>query len=300
MNRVKTIHNIDEYAKNKGLGDYIKVNEVKNLLAVRHTQTTTFEGNVYEPITCLILQGSKEIDVNNNVTKFSAGQALIVSHDTLVSARILEASIDEPFVSLVLSIDLTLLREIHLQMGEKHDLSKLDNHLPSSLEIAQADEHLADAICRYFDISQDPIEASIMAPMVMKEIHFRLLTAKHGGMLRQLLNRDSHASRISKAIAQIRDGFCQPLLVADLAKSIGMSTSSFHEHFKSVIGTTPLQYQKELRLLKARQLLSNGDHTVSQAAFDVGYESATQFSREYMRKFDVSPRTDVGRELLIV
>ncbi len=295
-----TIQNIDHYVQKFSQSDYIKVKEVENLIAIRHTQTTTFEGNVYEPIVCLILQGAKEIGMNGHVAQFTAGQALIVSHDTLVTARVTEASVDKPFISLVLSIDLALLREIHLEMGEQHDLSGLDHQKAGSLEIAQADEKLADAICRYFDMSQDPLEASIMAPIVMKEIHFRLLTARHGGMLRQLLNRDSHASRIYKAIGKIRESFSQTLVVAELAKSVGMSASSFHEHFKTVAGTTPLQYQKELRLLEARKILANGDISVSQTAFDVGYESATQFSREYARKFNVSPREDVGRELMAV
>lgn len=296
----KTIQNIDQYVQKFSQSDYIEVKEVENLIAIRHTQTTTFEGNVYEPIVCLILQGSKEIGMNGKITQFTAGQALIVSHDTLVTARVNDASVGKPFISLVLSIDLALLREIHLEMGEQHDLSALDHQKAGSLEIAQADEKLADAMCRYFDMSQDPLEASIMAPIVMKEIHFRLLTACHGGMLRQLLNRDSHASRIYKAIGQIRDSFSQTLVVAELAKSVGMSASSFHEHFKAVAGTTPLQYQKELRLLEARKLLSEGSLSVSQTAFDVGYESATQFSREYARKFNVSPRADVGRELMAV
>lgn len=296
----ETIQNIDQYVQKFSQSDYIKVKEVENLIAIRHTQTTTFEGNVYQPIACLILQGSKEIGMNARVTQFTAGQALIVSHDTLVTARVTEASMDKPFISLVLSIDLALLREIHLEMGEQHDLSALDHQKAGSLEIDQADEKLADAMCRYFDMSQDPLEASIMAPIAMKEIHFRLLTARHGGMLRQLINRDSHASRIYKAIGQIRDSFSKTLVVAELAKSVGMSASSFHEHFKTVAGTTPLQYQKELRLLEARKLLSEGSLSVSQTAFDVGYESATQFSREYARKFNVSPRADVGRELMAV
>lgn len=299
MNK-ETIQNIDQYVQKFSQSDYIMVKEVENLIAIRHTQTTTFEGNVYEPIACLILQGSKEIGMNKKVTQFTAGQALIVSHDTLVTARVTEASVDKPFISLVLSIDLALLREIYLEMGEQYDLSGLEHQNAGSLEIAQADEKLADAVCRYFDMSQDPLEASIMAPIVMKEIHFRLLTARHGGMLRQLLNRDSHASRIYKAIGQIRNNFSQTLVVAELAKSVGMSASSFHEHFKAVAGTTPLQYQKELRLLEARKILANGDISVSQTAFDVGYESATQFSREYARKFNVSPREDIGRELMAV
>jgi AraC-like DNA-binding protein len=128
-----------------------------------------------------------------------------------------------------------------------------------------------------------------LAPLVLKEIHFRLLRAQHGGMLRQLLRHDSPANRISKSIAIIRMNFRNTLSVANLATESGMSLSAFHEHFKSVTATTPLQYQKELRLLEAQRLLLSGNATVASAAFDVGYESPTQFSREFSRKFGLSP-----------
>ena len=131
-----------------------------------------------------------------------------------------------------------------------------------------------------------------LAPLVLREIHFRLLRAQHGGMLRQLLLHESPASRISKAIALIRSGYKAPIAVADLAAAAGMSQSTFHEHFKSLTSTTPLQYQKELRLLEARRLLMSGGKSVASAAYDVGYESPTQFSREYARKFGIPPRDE--------
>jgi AraC-like DNA-binding protein len=134
-----------------------------------------------------------------------------------------------------------------------------------------------------------------MMPLIRKELHFRLLLAPHGAMLRQLVSHDSHASCIARAIERIRESFRAPLAVPELAQAAGMSPSSFHKHFKTITETTPLQYQKDLRLLEARRLLQEGHHSVSETAFEVGYESPTQFSREYARKFGASPRNDIAR-----
>lgn len=133
-----------------------------------------------------------------------------------------------------------------------------------------------------------------MAPLIRREIHFRLLLARHGAMLRQLVRQESAASRISKAIGKIRQDFKTQIAVSELARTAGMSVSSFHEHFRTLTATTPLQYQKDLRLIEARQLLIDGTRSVSNVAFEVGYESPTQFSREYSRKFGVSPRRDLA------
>ena len=141
----------------------------------------------------------------------------------------------------------------------------------------------------FFDLIDRPLEAKVMAPLVLREIHFRLLMAQHGGMLRQLLQRGSHASRLTKVLERIKNDYTAPLAVTELASIAGMSPSSFHEHFKALTATTPLQYQKNLRLIEARRLLLDCGHNVSSAAFEVGYESPTQFTREYTRKFGASP-----------
>ena len=131
--------------------------------------------------------------------------------------------------------------------------------------------------------------------MILKEIHYRLLLSPIGGMLRNLLSVDSHVSRIAKSIQWIRAKLREPLVVGELAQVAGMSQSSFHEHFKSVTGTTPLQYQKDLRMIGARTLVERGVPSVSFAGFQVGYESAAQFSRDYSRKFGCSPKQHHAR-----
>lgn len=131
--------------------------------------------------------------------------------------------------------------------------------------------------------------------MLAREIHYRLLTAPFGAMLRSLLRYDSSASAVASAIVQIRRRFREPLVVAELAREVGMSVSAFHRHFKAVTASSPLQYQKDLRLLEARRMLRIGTASVSTAAYEVGYESPSQFSREYRRKFGCAPKHDAAK-----
>jgi AraC-like DNA-binding protein len=135
----------------------------------------------------------------------------------------------------------------------------------------------------------------VLGPLTSREIHYRLLMAPFGGMLRLLIRHDSNASAIARAIGHIRGDLRSPITIPDLARRVGMSASSFYQHFKRTTSTTPLQYQKELRLLEARQLLRTGGASVTTAAFEVGYESLSQFSREYARKFGVPPSRDALR-----
>jgi transcriptional regulator GlxA family with amidase domain len=153
----------------------------------------------------------------------------------------------------------------------------------------------SDPLARYLALMDAPLDAQVLGPSILREIHFRLLMSPIGGMLRNLLLIDSHASRVARAIQRIRTGFREPLAVADLARTAGMSVSSFHEHFRSVTGTTPLQYQKDLRLIEARKFLASGGQPVSMAAYAVGYESPTHFSRDYARKFGTPPSRDAMR-----
>lgn len=134
-----------------------------------------------------------------------------------------------------------------------------------------------------------PLDAHVLGPAILREIHYRLVLSPLGAMVRTLASADSHASRVARAIHKVRAEFRAPLSVPDLARTAGMSASSFHEHFKSVTGTTPLQYQKALRLIEARALITERAASVAQAAFAVGYESPTHFSRDYARKFGRPP-----------
>lgn len=276
------------YIKDNGTFGEACPTGVDGLFAMSSARTTTYEATLYEPVMCLVLQGVKEAHLGERKFRYGAGDSLIVSHAVPALSGVIEASSDKPYVSLALQLDLAMVRSLYDDIGEA-DASESD---PQSMNVAETDAALADAMTRLFRISRNPLEVRALAPLALKEIHFRLLRARHGGMRRQLLLHDSPASRISKAIARIRTDFKAHIPVADLALTAGMSQSTFHQHFKSLTATTPLQYQKDLRLLETQRLLRTNTQAVSSVAFEVGYESPTQFSREYTRKFGVSPRRE--------
>lgn len=252
----------------------------------RREAVSAFEAALYNPFICLILQGRKEIHIGHNSVSLMPGDAFLVSHDLPVTAKILEASPEAPYRALVFSLDLGILRSLYEQVGEVI----LEDTSASALSATAADPAYITPMIRYLELMDAPLDAQVLGPMIVREIHFRLLMSPIGGMLRNLLSVDSHASRIAKAIMRIRNKFREPLIVAELAQIAGMSPSSFHEHFKSVTGTTPLQYQKDLRMIEAREILMRGACSVSFAGFEVGYESPTHFSRDYSRKFGCSPK----------
>jgi AraC-like DNA-binding protein len=256
------------------------------LYIIRKDAISEFESAVYNPVICLILQGNKEIVAGTQSVSLERGDALLVSHDLPITAKITSASPKTPYLSLVLALDLGVIRGLYEQVWDKV------SDFPDATSFASsiADPAWTEPLTRYCSLMDSQLESEVLGPQILREIHFRLLMSPIGGMLRKLLSVDSHASRISKAIMQIRANFRSPLVVADLAQLVGMSQSSFHEHFKSVTSTTPLQYQKDLRMIEARNLLEGGVRSVSVAGFEVGYESPTHFSRDYSRKFGCSPK----------
>lgn len=258
---------------------------IGGLLLLKQDAPSAFEATVYEPVMCLILRGRKQVSVGQQTLSFGSGECLLVSHDLPVNSRISKA----PYLALVLPVDLAILRRLYEQVEE----AALDDERARATETHRADPALLDALCRYLALADSPADAKVLGPLIATELHYRLLMAPFGGMLRSLLRHDSNASAITRAIAHIRGDLCAPLAVPELARRVGMSPSSFHKHFKAITSTTPLQYQKELRLLEARRLLSTGGASVTAAAYDVGYESPSQFSREYARKFGAPPSRDL-------
>lgn len=261
-----------------------------NLSVLRQDEVSAFDAFVYQPVICLILQGAKETTIGDQTIQLQAGDAVLVSHDLPVISRITMATPDRPYLALILSLELSLVRSLYEQVGPV----TAETPGARSLTAGPADPAWMEPLARYLALKDAPLDAQVLGTSILREIHFRLLLSPLGGMLRNLLAVDSHASRIAKAIIRIRSDFRQPLAIALLAKTAGMSQSSFHEHFKLVTGTTPLQYQKDLRMITARDLLQSGQHAVSSVSFEVGYESPTHFSRDYTRKFGLSPSKDVN------
>jgi AraC-like DNA-binding protein len=261
---------------------------VDGLTVMQARHPTTLTPTVYTPVVCLILQGAKEIALGPHVIECGPGASVIVSHTLPIESRITRATYDTPYVAMVLQLEIGVLRSLVNDI----DGELSDEPASIAIEVDQAEPQLIDAMGRLFALADDRAGARVLAPLIRREIHYRLVTAEHGSRLRALLDRSSHDSRILRAIDRIRSGYADSLSVVELAGIAAMSPSSFHEHFKAVTATTPLQYQKELRLLEARRLLVDEQRSVTEAAFDVGYHSPTQFSREYSRKFGVPPRED--------
>ena len=261
------------------------VRPMEGLVLLRQSTPSSLEASLYSPVLCLILQGRKQVSIGEQTLSFGVGECLLVSHDLPVSSRVTKA----PYLAVVLAVDAATIRKLYDEVTE----SVLDSGRARAAVTHRADAGLLDALRRYLALADSLADAKVLGPLILKEIHYRLLVAPFGGMLRRLIRHDSHASAIARAIGHIRGDLRSPIAISELARRVGMSASSFHKQFKAITSTTPLQYQKELRLLEARWLLKKGGASVTTTAFEVGYESSSQFSREYARKFGLPPSQDV-------
>lgn len=261
------------------------------LFVLREPAPTGLEATVYDPVICLILQGAKETTSRRGHHRLTAGELLIVSHDTPVSARITEASADSPYLALIFPLDLSVIRSLSAQMAEQ-----TGRPTPSSvIDKASASAAILDTLARLLALPPRSEEARVLAPLLVTELHYRLLSGPGGAMLRRLVSPSSQESRIARAVALIRSGHAETLRVEDLAQQVGMGQSAFHAHFKALTGTTPLQFQKDIRLTEANRLLERGGLSVTEVALQVGYESPSQFSREFARRFQHAPRAVLAR-----
>lgn len=267
---------------------HLTLNKEIQFLLLRQYFPSELDATFYETALCLILQGRKEVIAGQRRLGFGVGELLIISHEMPVVSKITEASESAPYIALVLHLDIDIIRGLH------YEFAKLPYEMDRarSLEVNDASFHILDSLFRLLNASQDPTDSIVLLPQILREVHFRLLQAPCGGMLRNLLRQNSHASKISKAISLIRCKYSQALSVTEVARSVGMSASSFYHHFKVITESTPLQYQKNIRLLEARRLLMSEGESVTLTALRVGYESPNQFSREYARKFGTTPSSD--------
>lgn len=245
---------------------------------------------VYEASLCLIAQGSKRVSLGDHAVVYDASRYLIVSVDLPLVGHVLEASTDAPY----------LCCKIDLDLGALADLIAAAPSTPMAtsqplLAAYPADADLIDAACRLVALLDRPDSIPTLAPLIEREILYRLLHGPHGATLRHLSAVDSHLGQVSRAIATIRRGFDTALRIDEIAAAAGMSASSLHAHFKAITRMTPIEYQKQLRLQEARRLMLAGGASASAAGFAVGYDSPSQFSREYRRLFGAPPRRDVGR-----
>jgi AraC-like DNA-binding protein len=293
IERHDLIQRIISYADAREAEDHPLMTGIPGFSITRSRAPTMMTPIFYHPIFCLVLQGAKQAYLGERPVTFGEMESVIVSFDLPTVARVVKASRTEPYVALALKLDVAMLRELSAEMGDSASASERGD----AIAVGEAGDAVVEATGRLFGLLEKPDAARVLTPLLMREIHYWMLSAEHGAMLRSLARADTHAARIARATVMIQQNYAEPLRVADLARAAGMSPSAFHEHFKAITGTTPVQYQKLLRLMEARRLILTGEHSISSAAFTVGYESPNQFSREYSRQFGAPPRNDAAAHL---
>ena len=250
---------------------------------------------VYEPMVNVILQGGKSITVGEQTLHYDPATYFVMSIDLPAVGAVRPAPTGEPYLAVALTLEPAILAALLQDLPESPANAKPGEGPPIGFSVAAVTTELMDAWVRMLRLMDRPADIAALAPAYEREILYRVLQGPHGSMLRDIASPDSAIARVSLAIQWIRRDFALQLRVEDLAEKAAMSVSAFHRHFKAVTALSPVQYQKRIRLLQARKLLVTGGRDVTMAALDVGYESPTQFSREYARAFGMPPGRDSSR-----
>jgi AraC-like DNA-binding protein len=273
-------------------GNIIQPTAIEQLDFTRSDTVSNAPHSVYEPILAIVVQGQKKAFLGEEMYQYGAMKYLVVSVDLPLSGFVTEATPDKPYLGLKLNLDLMQLCEMVAQMGTSS--AKKENSV-RGVSVSNVDPALMECTLRLIKLLDTPQHISMLAPLMIRELYYHLLMGEQGKAVRQIATSGSNMQRIASAIQQIKSNFTQPMRIEDLASQIGMSTSSLHQHFKQVTSMSPLQYQKQLRLLEARRLMLAEDFDATSTAYQVGYESPSQFSREYSRLFGAPPMRDIER-----
>jgi len=262
---------------------------IPGLFLVRATAVSALDYAISRPLVCLVLQGSKHVAMGKRGFAFSAGDSLLITADVPTVSQITRASIAAPYYSLVLDLDLPVIADLAVEMKAAEGDA---DHAPVRVE--PTDSEVADAALRLMKLLERPASVPVLQTQLVREMHYWLLAGRHGSAIRRLGWPDGHVQRVARAVAVMRADYSQRLPVERLAEVAGMSPSSFHQHFRAVTSLSPLQFQKQLRLIEARRLMLSEGINASHAAFTVGYESVSQFTREYGRLFGLPPVRDTA------
>jgi AraC-like DNA-binding protein len=237
-------------------------------------------------------QGSKQVAAADQVLTYGPGQSLLTTLDLPVVAHVTRASLAEPYLAMLLALDARTL----VQLAAEMDLPALAREpAPRAISLSRLDAPLMDAAIRLVQLLSQPALIAPLAPLIQQEIMVRLLTGPQGPYLRHLLAAGSPSHQVARAMAWLKQNFRSGVLMDELASTVHMSPSTFRQRFRSLTGMSPLQYQKQLRLQEARQLMLSHDLDAHSTAARVGYESASQFSRDYSRLFGAPPQRDIKR-----
>ncbi|WP_199534249.1 AraC family transcriptional regulator [Janthinobacterium sp. BJB426] len=275
-------------------GDYATA--IGNLTFHRQSSVTESLFHAARPSVAIIAQGAKDVTLGTDTFHYSRMQYLLTSVDLPVQVRVVEASVDKPHLCVVLGIDIADVAAL-LDSESSSDSAAQQKILPATRGISVSDvsAELLDAMLRLVRLLDKPGEIATLAPLIRRELTYRLLNGPVGARLRHMALASSQSHQVGQAIDWIKHNYCEPLRIEHLAGMANMSMSSLHHHFKAITAMTPMQYQKLLRLQEARRLMLVEQIDAGTAGYRVGYASESQFSREYSRQFGRAPMRDVGQ-----
>lgn len=266
------------------------ITDVPGLLLSRRTAPTAPASATYEPSLAVVAQGRKRADLGGTTFIFDESRYLLTSLDLPVICNVIEASEDVPYLCFVLKLEMPVVREL---LGrEEIQALQVPSDKPA-MATGETTAELLDACCRLVDLLNTPQDIPFLSGLIQREIIYRILRGPEGARLRAIATLGDQSHRTAKAIAWVRTNYAKPLRVEDLAQIAGMGVSTLHHHFRALTAMSPLQYQKQLRLQAARQRMLMDGLDAASAAFEVGYESASQFNREYSRFFGQPPMRDI-------
>lgn len=252
---------------------------------------------VYRPALGVVVEGAKQVWLGEQVLDYQEGEALLVSVSLLAKGVITRASAEKPFLGVSIELDVSMLREVAALLGPEQEVDPVN----TGLSVHTLSPEVIDCLARLARLLDAPDALPVLYPGLLRELSYWLLKGETGAELRALVRPEGPSNRIERALALLRSDFARPIRVEDLAAMVGMSLTSFHRHFKALTRVTPIQYQKQLRLVAARRILDAGADNVTSTAFEVGYESAAQFSRDYARFYGLPPKRDtLSRRLGLV
>jgi AraC-like DNA-binding protein len=267
--------------------------QIEGLEFYRQNAASTCTVCAVEPSIALVVQGRKSMTLGEQEFQYNPSRFLLTSLDLPAKMQVLEASEEKPYLGVVLKINSATLRELLLQAPCNNKVEATG----TSMALGTTTFSLLDAFLRLIALLDDETSLPVLAPLFKREIFWRVLTSDQGARLQQIVSAGSHDLRIGRVIEWLKSHFDQELSIEDMASLAQMSKSTFHHHFRQLTSMSPVQYKKRLRLMEARRLMIAEDYDAAAAAYRVGYESPSQFSREYSRLFGRSPKRDVEEQL---
>ncbi|QVM85027.1 AraC family transcriptional regulator [Novosphingobium decolorationis] len=285
LNEISAI--ITKHVSNDGF----QATPIERVTLVRSSTVTMPMPNIYRPQLCLVVQGQKEVSLGDHIFRYAPGRYGVVTYDLPAIGHVIEATPDKPYLCLYLDFDPVMLGELASRVPPPPEVPSP----PIGKTVSDASAGLLDATLRLLRLLDNPSALPVLAPLAEQEILYYLLAGPDGARMRHITSGQGRVAQVGRAIAWIGKNFRERFSIERLAAEVGMSPSSLHEHFRAVTAMTPLQFQKQLRLQDARSQMLIEDIDVATAALRVGYESASQFSREYRRHFGEPPSRDIAR-----